>query len=617
MFRRTPDHVRVVLVDDDADVAASVAAVLRRTAEFDVEIAPSASEARKTLEANPPDCVVSEYNLPGADGIEFCEAVRERYPELPIVLFTGRGSEAVASDAFSAGVTDYLRKEATGERYELLADRVRDAVEARRSERLAVRREELMGLTEFVGDTGGWELDAATDTALLTDGLCRLLGLDERTLLPRVELLSFVHPDDREEVANALDRATETGDRDRGTWRLRTAAAEQRVVEITIRPTTEGGDVRCLRGTVRDITERRRHEQKLQRYKRIFDTMEEAACIYDADGRFEIVNDYLADFYGTTRAELVGRKGHLIEKVRADADGDPYQELLDGNREEIRDEIEAEFPDHGVEVLSFRLTPLRIDGEIDGVVGVAHEVTDHRERERELQEQNERLDDFASIVSHDLRNPLNVASGHVELAREECNSDHLDRVSECHDRMERLIDELLTLARAGDVATDVEPVEIATAAKSVWKHVSTAEATLAVDTDLTIRADRHRLEQLLGNLFRNAVEHGSTSPDSQARQDAGDDPNGRPEVDTVDGSEDVTVTVGSLPDGFYVADDGSGVAESERQDVFDAGYSTGESGTGFGLKIVEEIATAHGWEISLTESAHGGARFEITSVRGP
>ena len=77
---------------------------------------------------------------------------------------------------------------------------------------------------------------------------------------------------------------------------------------------------------------------------------------------------------------------------------------------------------------------------------------------------------------------------------------------------------------------------------------------------------------------------------------------------------DLRVRVGTLPDGFYVADDGPGIPEADRGQVFDAGYSATDGGTGFGLNIVQRVADAHGWEIGVTESEAGGARFEITGV---
>jgi len=209
------------------------------------------------------------------------------------------------------------------------------------------------------------------------------------------------------------------------------------------------------------------------------------------------------------------------------------------------------------------------------------------ERTAELERQNDRLEEFAGVVSHDLRNPLEVARGRTELAREECDSEHLAAVERAHGRMAALIDDLLTLAREGDPVTDPEPVDLERTVGSCWRTVDTREATLRAEAEGTIVADEGRLRQLLENLIRNAVEHGG---------------------------DDVTVTVGSLPDGFYVADDGPGIDPDRREEAFDAGYSTTRSGTGFGLRIVEQVADAHGWSVRAVESEAGGARFEVTGV---
>ncbi|RLM75770.1 PAS domain S-box protein [Halorubrum sp. Atlit-26R] len=209
------------------------------------------------------------------------------------------------------------------------------------------------------------------------------------------------------------------------------------------------------------------------------------------------------------------------------------------------------------------------------------------ERTAELERQNDRLEEFAGVVSHDLRNPLEVARGRTELAREECDSDHLAAVERAHDRMTALIDDLLTLAREGDPVTDAEPVDLGRIVGSCWRTVDTRDATLRSEAEGIILADEGRLRQLLENLIRNAIEHGG---------------------------EDVTVTVGTLSDGFYVADDGPGIEPDRREAVFDAGHSTSQSGTGFGLRIVEQVADAHGWTVRAVESEAGGARFEITGV---
>jgi signal transduction histidine kinase len=229
------------------------------------------------------------------------------------------------------------------------------------------------------------------------------------------------------------------------------------------------------------------------------------------------------------------------------------------------------------------------------------DITDQKRRERTLERQNERLDQFASIVSHDLRNPLNVAQGHLDLARSncECDADALDRVEQSHERMSRMIDELLSLARHGNIVGDTVPVELREVAEAAWSNVDTGEATLFVEGDRDLVADRERFVELLENLFRNAVEHGSTSPHSHAREEAREH-----------AGPAVSVTVGTWDDGIFVADDGPGIPEAEREQVFESGYTTARDGTGFGLTIVEQIAEAHGWSVEVVDDE--GARFEFS-----
>jgi len=248
------------------------------------------------------------------------------------------------------------------------------------------------------------------------------------------------------------------------------------------------------------------------------------------------------------------------------------------------------------------------------------DISERKARERELERQNEKLDRFASVVSHDLRSPLLVASGRLTLAQEHSESDHIADALTAIERGQSLIEDLLALSRQGAVVGEVEPVDLAGVAEACWQTVETRTAIRAVATEQTIRADRSRLQQLLENLIRNsvehgstsnqnamrsddAVEHGSTSPDSGARQEA-----------VEDADPAVEITIGALEDGFYVADDGPGLSPQVREEAFEPGVSTTADGSGFGLAIVEEIVAAHGWHIRVTDSQSGGARFEITGV---
>ncbi|WP_371159567.1 ATP-binding protein [Halorubrum miltondacostae] len=217
-----------------------------------------------------------------------------------------------------------------------------------------------------------------------------------------------------------------------------------------------------------------------------------------------------------------------------------------------------------------------------------------KRREAEVSRERDRLEEFASLVSHDLRSPLNVAAGNLEivtdrLAEESIDAAELKAVKRSLDRMDALIEDLLALARQGAGIDETEPVALADLAAQCWTTVDTESATLSVETETVVAADRSRLRQALENLFGNAVEHAGP---------------------------DVAVAIGALDDGdgFYVADDGPGVDPARRDEVFEAGMTTDPEGTGFGLKIVAEVAEAHGWTVALVESEGGGARFEFRGV---
>ena len=207
--------------------------------------------------------------------------------------------------------------------------------------------------------------------------------------------------------------------------------------------------------------------------------------------------------------------------------------------------------------------------------------------EESLRRERDRLDDFANVLSHDIRNPLNVAQGRLELAEKTADQptrEHLEAADHAQKRIERLIDDTLTLAREGESVGETEPIDLGVLARKAWDTVSTETATLEIDSAEQIEGDWSRLTQVFENLYRNAIEHGG---------------------------EDVTVTVGSMADGFYIEDTGTGIPEDEREDVFGSGYTTSSEGTGFGLAIIEQIIEAHGWTISVTDGTDGGARFEI------
>lgn len=219
---------------------------------------------------------------------------------------------------------------------------------------------------------------------------------------------------------------------------------------------------------------------------------------------------------------------------------------------------------------------------------VSYELFTKQATER-LREQRDQLEKFTSVVSHDLRNPLSVARGYLDMAERTGDPEHFQRVRSSLERMDALIDDLLVLTRESESASETDTIRIDSLATGCWEYVPTGEATLTVETDATIVGDESRVQQLFANLFRNAIEHGGGN---------------------------VTVRVGTLPEesGVFIEDDGTGIPPETRDRIFDDGFSTSDEGTGLGLTIVQQVATAHDWEISVTDGEAGGTRFEITGV---
>ncbi len=772
--------IRVLHVDDDVAVTDITAEVLEReTDRLVVDCVHSVPAGVDKLAGESFDCIVSDYQLPEQTGIEFLETIREEDSELPFILYTGRGSEAVASEAIAAGATDYLQKASGIEQYELLANRIENAVEQYRSHKRATELSRIHTITgevkqalvransrtevetrtceifsqsdpylfAWIGEPnpesgtidprawagveegylenitvtaddaetgqgpGGtavrerrvavsqnihedaefepWRADAldrgyqavAAVPLEYEETLYGILGVysarpyafdeEERELLAELggDVAHAIHSlelqaslrTEREFIEQALsevrdifyvvgmdgtvrrwnDRAvtvsgyTEDELDGMDATALFSAEDRSRVADATSEALTTGtsvleadfltadgdripyefkdsrltdtdGNVLGVIGIGRDISDRKQRKRELQRYETIVEAIGDPVYTLDDEGHCTFVNDAFVEMTGYEAADILGEHVSMavpdehVERGRAVV----KQLLGEEHRNSLTWQMELSTTSGDRIPVENHVALLPSEDGFRGTAGVIRDITDREQRKRELEEKNQRLDEFAGIVSHDLRNPLNVAQLRLELAREECSSDSLDDVAHAHERMESLIDDVLAVARQGDEVDDTEAVNLGSLADSCWRTVETADATLRTDTDQTIRANSGRLKQLLENLFSNAVEHSSTSPDSHARQDS-----------VAHGGDGVTVTIGSLDSGgFYVEDDGPGVPEEVREKLFEAGYSTTTDGTGFGLNIVQAVAEAHGWEVTLTEGDAGGARFEIIGV---
>jgi len=429
-----------------------------------------------------------------------------------------------------------------------------------------------------------------------------VLDADDRFIMANEPLTNMLGYDHDSLVGQPFDSivADDPGDEDRtvfangGQVEFTVETSDGETIPVETRTTDiEFEDIRGSVGYIRNISERRAVQRSLEQTSERLETLFEASPLAivasDEAGKVDGWNPAAEEIFGYTAAEATGGTAPIIPEDKQDHIEEIFERVVAGERITGL-EIALEHKDGSMIETSTNMAPQHdASGEVIGTVGILADITERKERERKLQQKNDRLEEFASVVSHDLRNPLQVAHARIDHVIETGDTDHAEDALDALEHMEDLIENVLSLARQGQDISDTEQVPLLAVVERAWDIVHAPDATLETDPLPTIDGDRDRLLELFENLFRNSVEHGG---------------------------ETVTITVGGLEDGFYVADDGPGIPADEREAVFETGFSTSDDGTGFGLAIVESIADAHGWIVAVTDSADGGARFEF-HVAGP
>ena len=387
-------------------------------------------------------------------------------------------------------------------------------------------------------------------------------------------------------------------------------ASERELIESITATTSTALEGIALRGRVSQ------QAQTLERYERLVETAGDGMYVLDAEGHFTTVNDALVAMTGYSREGLLGEHASIVFGADgADQGAKTIERVL--RTEESTGTVElALVCKDGTEIPCETKLAVLGDDEFRGSVGVVRDVTERIRRERRLRQQNDRLDAFASIVSHDLRNPLSVAKGYAEIIDSGDSPEELEAITESLDRMESIITDVLTIARDGTWVDETEIQDLDSVARAAWENVSTDAATLSVDATATIDVDRSPMLRLLENLYRNAIEHGGKDVTVRIGTLSDRSLDDRPGRSVDDQAGETATSAGQNTDsstleGFFVEDDGEGMAPAIREKAFDAEFTSESAGLGIGLWVVREVATGHGWTVSVGESERGGARFEF------
>lgn len=292
------------------------------------------------------------------------------------------------------------------------------------------------------------------------------------------------------------------------------------------------------------------------------------------------VDEAYEEVWGRPIEALVEDPTDFLNGIHPD-DRDDVREAMETLAEGTSIELEVRVVDPettGIREVWIEGEPVRDDDEIVALAGYVRDITERKQRERELEE-------LMQFLSHDLQNQIQLAEGYLDLAQTEGRDDHLETVARALDRMTAMTEDVLSLPQATPEEIDRGTVSLVTLARESWRAVPQTDADLRIDEDTTLCIDDGLFKNVLENLFRNAVRHNEV---------------------------DVEIRVGPLDDGLYVEDDGEGIPLGDREEVFEVGFTTG--GSGLGLPLVREIVTAHGGTITVAETDTGGARFEITGI---
>lgn len=620
--------ILVLHVTTDVPSSTSLAAQIESvTDDITVATASTAADAIEHSRTTPVDCVICDTTVGSVSGLELCRRLRDDQPTVPFVLVLDSDAELSPNEAFAAGATDCLlasslRGDVDLAEIKLVVARIRKAIDdatgtqstpthAPSADKIEARTKtaDYRSLIEDVLNVsyvGTFVLDSDCLVVWINDSIEEYFGVDRSTVVGRDkrELLTdeikhiFADPDRfAEKVLATYDdnsyieqfecHVLPAGGRE-DRW------LEHRSYPITRGPYTGGRIEHYV-----DITARKHRQQELeserQLLERLFETNPVGIALLDADGRITRANKHGERVLGLSQSTLETRSYDDPDWQIHDEAGEailsdelPFARVQRTGKPVFDHEHGITLADGSTRWLSVSAAPLTTEDEaVEQVICVVTDMTAIRDSECALARQNERLTEFANIVSHDLRNPLNVLVGSLELAAETGEMAHFKRCNRAVNRMSQLIDDLLSLAHDGEEIDHTEPVDLGALASECWHHLSTESATLQVETNQQITADRSRLTQLFENVFRNSIKHGGNT---------------------------VTISVGVLPDGFYIADNGAGIAAIDREHIFERGFSTARGGTGLGLAIVAQIADAHGWNIELTDVETGGVRLELTGV---
>ncbi len=580
--------ISLLYVDDEPELLDLCKIFLEKEGEFSVVTVTSAKEGLQILSEGMIDAVVSDYQMPFTDGIEFLKQVRMKFDDIPFILFTGKGREEVAVQAINNGADFYLQKGGDPRaQFSELSHKVRQAFRRKKAEEeLRMMKATVSNAAEgilWINENGG--------IVFFNDTICSMLGYlrEEFTSLSIRNINAEFMENHWGNLWAGMKEKKYVTIRDS----MRKKDGSVIPVEILFNY-IEFGSLAYIFAFVRDITDRKRAEDELksafEKNKGLMDHANDAIFISDQETGIlldanlkaqEMIGKTLAEIHTMHESELFPvenqEKCHEYFKKHAQEGTSLQAEVMNNKGARIPVIVSA--------------TILDLGGR-RSMMGIFHDISDIRKTQDALQLANKKLNLLAEITRHDIRNKLTVLGGYLELFNDHPPEPQHSMYLEKLKAAVRMITENIEFTKLYQDLGVVAPN---------WKNVSDTFYRACVHIDIKkIRFESYvdgleifadpLLDRVFYNILQNAVEHG-------------------------DHVSVVKLSSVEVPDGLLIRieDDGIGIPSHDKETIFVRGFG---KNTGLGLFLCREILSITDITIKETGEFQHGALFEMHIPKG-
>lgn len=614
-------QLRILHVDDDQCFLDVSKQILSSENNFQVDTAESVEQALEKIGRQTYDVIISDFEMPIKNGLDFLKELKRAKKDIPFILFTGKGKEDVIINALNLGVDRYISKHGFPEIVYLeLSNAIEKAAENKKSKQLLVESElkyrsvvekSSLGVLIILADP----LKIVFANAAITDNLG--YSSEEIVLMPPEAIIKLVFQDDRVILFDRLAQRFEGETVKRGLeFRAVRKDGSNFWVEAFSNPIEYNGQLAVLCMFL-DIDERKKAEQALraseERFRELANSLPELVFEFDITGKITFMNQQAIVSSGFLYEELVGQNfvqfissedlNRALENVKLTLAGKDlglieYNLLRKGG---------VVYP------ALVRASPIVSENEVKGIRGLIIDISERKKMMEALQESethyrllaerehvtNEKLNIIGRLTRHDVSNKLSVVKANMYLVKKLTVSNpaviqYLNAIDLALKQTYSLLDFSRIYERIG--TEQLRLIDAGVCFKEALSLFSNMPEIKVVNEcfELNVMADS-LLKQLFYNLIDNSLKHGKKVSCIRLYHKI----------------EDNKIKL-------FFEDDGVGISAANKSKIFVEGFTTGE-GTGHGLYIVKKMMHFYGWEIKEIGLEGEGVKFEITlpkSVEG-